>query len=420
MTPVRPRPVQSVEGAGVGSGRTRALPWWIGVLAIYAVSRALTAVAFLVVARHQAASTMGVAAPDYYTFVATWYDGGWYESISRAGYPSTLPVDGSGAVVENAWAFFPLYPGLVRVLMQLTGGPWNVVAPWTSTVLGALAMLVIHRLIQLGAPRAVASYPQLGLASVALLCCLPTAAVLQTAYTESLALLLIASALLLVVRHRYAWAALTILALGFTRAVALPMVVVLVVHGLWRLRQSRRTGAAIPGRQKGAFVVAVLVTAVSGFAWQWICEWVTGVPGAYLLTQEAWRKGVPVTPFSGWFRSDAHQFDLPVYVAAGVAVTAFVVLMVLPSARRLGAELYTWAVAYPAYLAAVAQLGSSLARFALLAFPLAPVLVGVVPAPPKRARLWLVSLLVLLAGLQVAWLWFVWRFVEGGRFTPSP
>ena len=45
---------------------------------------------------------------------------------------------------------------LARGIMQVTGGPWEVVAPLLALVLGAGAVLVIHRTVVRGAPRAVA------------------------------------------------------------------------------------------------------------------------------------------------------------------------------------------------------------------------------------------------------------------------
>ena len=33
----------------------------------------------------------------------------YYDSIARAGYPPQLPLDGSGAVLPNAWAFLPAF-----------------------------------------------------------------------------------------------------------------------------------------------------------------------------------------------------------------------------------------------------------------------------------------------------------------------
>ena len=68
------------------------------------------------------------------------WDGRWYREIVERGYPRELPVDGSGTVQQNAWAFLPLYPMLVRAMVTLTGGSFAVVGSLLSLVAGAGAL----------------------------------------------------------------------------------------------------------------------------------------------------------------------------------------------------------------------------------------------------------------------------------------
>ena len=150
----------------------RRWPWWAQVLLVYAGSRLLTTVAMIVVLRGQP-PVQGGSRPSLATFLGDWFDGSWYWVVAEHGYPSVLPVDSTGAVGQNPWAFFPLYPGLVRVLMDLTGLGWTLLAPLTATVLGAAAMLLVHRAVSLGAPSVVALRPGLPLATVALLAVYP-------------------------------------------------------------------------------------------------------------------------------------------------------------------------------------------------------------------------------------------------------
>src|SRR5690606_30203783 len=103
-----------------------------------------------------------------------------------------------GAVTQNAWAFFPLYPGIVRLLSTVTGLGWTSVAPTLSLACGGAAMLVVHRLVARTGRLLTARRPGLPLATVAVVSVFPSAPVLQVAYTESLALLLVASTLYLV------------------------------------------------------------------------------------------------------------------------------------------------------------------------------------------------------------------------------
>ena len=396
----------------------RSWPWWGQVLGVYAVTRLFTAAVFVWVARLQLANLWTPAAPSYWKFVGLMFDGSWYRQIAEHGYPATLPVGADGLVQQNAWAFFPLFPGLVRAVMTVTRLPWDVAAPVVATLLGAGAVLLVHRCIVTGAPRAVAAWPALPLATVALVCVFPSSPVLQAGYTESLALLLIAAALLLVLRRRYGAAALVVVALGFARAVALPMAVVVVVHALVRWRDARRGTEPLPARDVVRLAGLGVAAVVSGVAWPLICGWATGVPNAYLLTQESWRGVRTTTPFYGWTYVPQFWFGpwAPLVLAAGFGLT--IALLVAPAAWRLGNELHTWSGAYIGYIVAVIEPGSSLARFLLLAFPMGAVTAGLVqrPARARWAAFW--AVLVLMVGLQVLWIRTIWLFNPHGDWPP--
>jgi hypothetical protein len=384
-------------------------PWWVQVLGVYAAARLFTTLVFLWVASVQGQNAWTGPHPGYFPYVGFMFDGSWYRNVAENGYPADLPRDAAGVVQQNAWAFFPLFPMLARGLMQVTGGPWEVVAPLLATVLGAAAVLVVHRTVVRGAPRAVEARPGLPLATVALVSVFPTAAVLQTAYTEALALLLVASALLLLLRRDYGWMALVVVALGFTRAVALPMAAVVVVHAALRWWGSRRgtdTWSWLTGLGLAALA---LLSAASGLLWPAICGWVTGVPGGYLQTQEAWRGVREVAPFGGWSYVPEFWFGPWAWLVVGLGFALVIAVLVVPAAWRLGNELHTWAAAYVVYIAAVVEPGSSLARFLLLAFPLGAVTAGVVTRPAAGRRWWFAAVVVLMLGLQVLWVRQMWH-----------
>ena len=420
----------------------RTWPWWVQVLAVYAAARAVSAVLLIVAARAQEANAWTAAHPSYAQLTGLMWDASWYRTAAEDGYPATLPRGADGLVEQNVWAFFPLFPFLVRGLMELTRGPWEVVAPTTALLLGAAAVLVVHRLVAVGAPRAVAARPGLPLATVTLLSVFPTAPVLQVAYTESAALLLVALALLLLVRRRYLATALVVLALGFTRPVALPMAAVVVVHAAarWWTGRARlgaqapadRRGAQVPADGRGAQVpadrfgardlVGLLVltasAAVSGVLWPALCGWVTGEPDGYLQTQEAWRGLREVTPFGAWGYVGRFWFGdgAPLVLLAAFAFVALCLLV--PAAWRLGPELHAWPAAYLLYLAAVVEPGSSLARFLLLAFPLGAATAGVVARPAGARRVWLSGVVLLMLVLQAVWVWSIWRMTPPSDWPP--
>ena len=387
-------------------------PWWVQALAVYLLTRLFTTVLLLVAWEHQGFgpphSWRVLAQPPFGLYLSRWWDGWWYHQVATSGYPHTLPLDYRGRVDKNTWAFFPLYPLLVRGLMTLTGGSWDLLAPLLSLVLGAGAAVVVHRLVGEGAPRATALRPALPLLTVAMTGLYPAAPVLEAGYTESLALLLIAASLLLVLRRQYLWAALPVTALGFTRAVALPMAVVVLVHGWLRWRDQRAGRAALGTGDLVRIGVLLAVAGVSGLAWPAICGWVTGIPDAYLLTQKAWRVGRGTYPFAGWTRLGIMPW--PVAALIVVMVLAMLAMVVSRSARRLGAELHTWAAAYLVYILAVGDIIFSLVRFFLLAFPFGVIALGLVTGDRPRARRWPVVLLTGSAVLQVMWVWTVWKY----------
>jgi hypothetical protein len=396
----------------------RTWPWWLQSLAVYGAARAFSAVLLLVVASRQAANGWTGAAPGYADYTGLMWDATWYRRIAEGGYPATLPVGADGLVQQNEWAFFPLYPFLVRAVMAVTGGSWAVVAPTVSLLAGAGAVLLVHRTVVRGAPRAVAARPGLPLATVLLVSAFPTAVVLQVGYTEALALLLVAASLLAVVTRRYGWACAAVLALGFTRAVALPMAVVVVVHALVRWREWRAAGERPPGRDLAGIAALAVAAVVSGFAWIAVCGWVTGVPDAYLQTQESWRGARTTAPFAGWAYVPGFWFgDAAPFVVLGAAVLVVGVL-VAPSTWRLGRELHAWSAAYLLYLAAAVEPGSSLARFLLLAFPLAAATAGVVPRPRWARWAWTGGVVVLMLVLQVVWVDRIWRLVPPSGWPP--
>jgi hypothetical protein len=121
-TPVRLNPLTSAGRHAIGA---RALMHPVlTVLAVYAVSRVVSLLAIWIAATwFQNPAGVGHAAPNVGDMFGLW-DGVWYERIVRDGYPVPLPVDAdNGRVTYSAWAFYPLYPYLVKGVM-LTGMPF--------------------------------------------------------------------------------------------------------------------------------------------------------------------------------------------------------------------------------------------------------------------------------------------------------
>lgn len=416
--------------------RRARLPWWAQVLAVWLATRAFSALVLLVVARTQAATIWADASPSYAEYTGLWWDGSWYRAIAEDGYPDGLPRGEDGRVLQNAWAFFPLFPALARTVMSLTGGPWHVVAPTLALLLGAAGALAVHQVVAaaVGTGRAARTAEgaddardaddagarvrrALPLATVAVLGASAAASVFQVAYTESLALLLLACALWALVRRRYLLAVPAVLALGFTRAVALPLGVAVLAHAVSRVRAERRGEDELRAADWAGLAGLAAASGVAGFAWPAVVGLATGVPDAYTQTQAAWRARGEVVPVLPWF--DVAWFVAGhLWLAALVAVVGLGVLVcAVGPIRRLGPEMRGWTAGYLAYLLVAIEPGTSLVRFLLLAFPVAAV-VAWLALRARHARAALAGVLVAALISQVAWVALIWRLVPPSGWPP--
>lgn len=390
-------------------------PWWLQVVAVHGATRVWSTVVLLVAAAGQPDSYWGPGPPDYAVFTGLFWDASWYREIAVEGYPVTLPRDADGTVQQNAWAFFPLFPWLARSAMAVTGGTWEVVAPALALLLGFGAALVLDRLVQHGVD-ARAGRPQgrrVALGTVLLVGLAPAGPVLQVAYSESTALLLVCTVLLLLVRRRYLWAVPAVLALGLARAVALPLAVVVLVHLVSRAR-AHRAGRDRLGRGEVVRIVSLgAASALAGVAWPAVAGVVTGVPDAYVRTQAAWRGTFSSAPLVPWFEMAEYLFGSTggAVLAAVVAVTGALALS--RAAAAAGQEVRAWGVAYLGYLLLVAFPQTSLIRFLLLAFPLATAAVVL-----ARRRGTLVALVGASALCQLGWTLWLWQVTTATAWPP--
>ena len=342
----------------------------------------------------------------YFDMAQLW-DGQWYRIIATQGYPLPLPMDAAGAVQQNAWAFFPGFPYTVKAVMALTSLPFSPAAVLVNIVLGGCAVVVLLRLLQRVAGR------RAGLGAVVLFCALPSAPVLQIAYSESLALLLLTLALLWLVERRYALTAVAVLLLALTRPVVAPFAVVVLVHLIVRWR-ARHTDP-FPRRHQVQVVGLGLLSALSSLFWPVLVQVITGVPWAYTRTQGAWLSGGKVKgPFEQTVGISRLLWGEPGPRWLALGALCFIALVLSPLGRAMGAELRTWVLAYPTYLLAVIEPWTSSFRFAVLAFPLL-VLVGRV----RRVGPLLVVVLALVGlAYQVRWVNELLLFVPPADFPP--
>lgn len=388
------------------------VPWWARVLAIFVATRVVTTVILLQFAAAQAANPWTGPSPSYADFASIW-DGRWYEIIAANGYPSLLPLTRSGEVGQNAWAFMPLFPAVVRLLMGATGLAWVIAAVIVSVACAAVACLVLYRLF-----RHSLSESQ-SLTAVLLFCVAPTSPLLQLAYAESMAMMLTAIALLLLVRRRYVAVFPVVLLLGLTRPSGLAFAAALGLYVLYRF--ARRAKEPFPRSQWLPAMALTIWGLVVGFLWPALAWAFTGSMTAYTDTELAWRASYigyqDLLPFAPWFQGGAWWgalwFREPTVGTALVVLlmVLFVGILAAPWTRRLDLFSRAWVAGYGLYLFAFFFPQSSTFRLLAPMFPLA----GALAVP--RSPLFRVLLVALGIGGQILWIQICWAVV-GSDWTP--
>ncbi len=112
----------------VAVDRPRVTPLWLSAVAAWVVSRTISvAAAALAAHRHPGTSL---------TRVLSSWDGQWYLSIARSGYPDHLPMS-RGRALQSSVGFFPGYPGVVRAVHAVS--PFSL--PVTAVVVSLLLAL---------------------------------------------------------------------------------------------------------------------------------------------------------------------------------------------------------------------------------------------------------------------------------------
>ena len=428
--------------------RARRLPWWVGVLAIWGASRLITTGILLSFAARQGENAWTSATPGYLDFARLW-DAHWYYIIAAVGYPDEIPRDENGRAGESAWAFMPVYPGLVRIGMALTGdssAQGFAAAAVTISVLSSLAAALLffvlaRRWLNGGT----------AMLATALLCVAPLSPILQVGYAEALHLALLLGALILVLDRRWVALPFVVTVMALTRPSGLAFALLLVLVGAWRWM--RRADDPFPPIERVRLAVAAVIAGLAGLAWPGIVALSTGELLGYIDTELAWRRpyigDVDLLPFTPWWQGAqwwAGQQWWPGPALPGLPwstgeVLGPVILIVvlalaaaafaLPAMRRMPIELRFWIVAYSLYLLAVFFPQSSTFR---LLVPLAPVLgalalgiasVGSGPVAgtwsPRTTRVLRVVLTVLALAIgiagQVAWVHIGW-WVDGYDWTP--
>ena len=384
--------------------------WWVRVLLIWAATRLLTTALFLSLAQTQGPTYWTDEKPSYFDFLNIW-DAEWFERIYKfgfggvEGYQSILPTGANGSVDQNSWAFMPGFPFLVR---WLDFGPgWAIMAPTTSLLLSFVLALLVYRVLLQRFDATVSLW------GVALLGLSAPSIIFQAGYADTLGLVLLASALLLILQGRFLTALAPILLLSLTRPGVVALALALILF--WLVKFWNHLGGTYEFAWGERIRLGFLAVATSLLGWLWsaVAWLVTGRADAYLATELSWRASFigesRLVPFEGWSVSAAYFWGKPwgPYIMLGLVVVALALLFT-KEVRNLGLVLWLWVASYYAYLLLVFFPQSSTFRVLLMVFPLFGSLSSWMLKYPKPLR-WFV--VVAFAILQWWWLWECWRYV---------
>ncbi|MEW2625449.1 mannosyltransferase family protein [Streptomyces sp. NPDC048106] len=297
------------------------------------------------------------------------WDSVWYLHIATHGYGTRVHITNSGAV-QTDWAFFPLYPGLIRALdwiPLISPAVAALLVAWTATALAAAGIYAIgHRLYG----RAVAT------ALVVLWAVLPHSVVLTLAYTEPLFIALAVWCLYALLDGRWLTAGALAALAGLTRPNGYAAAA--AVLGVAAFEAVRRRGRAPLRLWAGA-----LVAPLGWTAYLLLVGHRTGDPlHGYFQVQSAWESRFDGGLGTLRFLATMPLSDGVVYPVALVVVAAGVFLAVRLYRERvpLALLLYTAALLLPVVV--VSGPFESKPRFLLPAFPL------LIPAAQALVRTW--------------------------------
>lgn len=218
---------------------------------------------------------------DLITGVLTSWDGRWYLELVRFGYPENVPPQITYEQLEARAAFFPMYPGAVRVVDSVLPGGDTLAALFLNFMLGAFAVVLIGLLARRVFDDTVATR------SMVLFSFFPGSFVLSFAYSEALLIVFAASCLLLLLDEQWLLAGLAAALATATRPNGVAIVLACAVAAVLAIRH----------RKDWSSVIAVLLAPVGFVGFQLYVNSTANERNVWFRVQrEAWEEG---TSFGG-------------------------------------------------------------------------------------------------------------------------
>jgi len=238
------------------------------VVGCFLLSRVmLTAVGLLVLSAHPATihNPMQVlpfeaSLPDLYVR----WDSFWYLAMAQHGYSVLSTWDHPGG---TAYAFYPVYPGLVWLIGTLTGLSMAMAGFVVSNVAFLAALFVILALAETWShDKVVARF------TVALLCFVPESFIFSAVYTESVFLLLLSGSMLLYERKQNLLAGVVAALAALARSNG---ILVVLYFGL-KLLNERGIAGALRFWQQPERHLPIVLAPLGLFAFWWFAILTTG------------------------------------------------------------------------------------------------------------------------------------------------
>ncbi|MGD9997480.1 MAG: glycosyltransferase family 39 protein [Ilumatobacteraceae bacterium] len=286
--------------------------------------------------------------------VLTSWDGQWYYRIIRNGYPSEIPPNVTYEMSEARAAFFPVYPGLVRVVDAVLPAGDVFAGLLVNFLLGAAAIYLVGLLArQLFGQR-------VAYRTMIIMAFFPGAMVLSLTYSEALLIALAAACLLLLQREQWLAAGAVAAIATATRPNGIALVAACAAASWLAIRARRDWGSLVAvALSPAGFVVFQLYLRERTGEWAW-----------FRVQSEAWDEGTSFgyTAVKNSFEAFLHPLASPTDIVTALSVIVMAALVWVMWKQRLPWPL----VAYTAVVLALMVLPSTVTarpRFVYTAFP---------------------------------------------------
>jgi hypothetical protein len=310
------------------------------------------------------------------------WDGWWYQDVAAHGYhPALTPMAPLGpfTMEQNSIAFFPLYPGLIRSVSEVTGlglyGAGMLVSVVSSFVAAAGIFALTEKVT--GSRRA-------GVLAAGLWAVFPASSVQWSVYSEALFTAFAAWACYAVVSRRWFAAGLLTLATGLTRPSAVTLIAgvcLAALLALWR-REGGLSEDGVPQQgwraQRGpVFAFFAAPVGLVGYL-TWLGFQLHDFSGYFTLQEKGWAHSFDwganaFKSIQGLLlgRYD-YLFPYPTEDLVGLAVLMSLPVLVLLLLRlRPPAVLVVYTLGTLAMIVLSQQMFGTINRFVMPLFPLA-------------------------------------------------